>query len=142
MGRKPMMTSTPKKQLIRPDLKCQECCRVAESRETSQVTKVVTPPEYTSFDSDKFINASKFQPKEVQRRDAADGYTETCSFKTQTDSPITHSIRCQASPRMVSSSVQTFEPEPAKQIRHHHHTPTTTCRKRATLSRTRQPFAH
>merc|ERR1711935_959615 len=123
-NRKPMMTSTPKKQLIRPDLKCQECCRVAESRETSQVTKVVTPPEYTSFDSDKFINASKFQPKEVQRRDAADGYTETCSFKTQTDSPITHSIRCQASPRMVSSSVQTFEPEPAKQIRHHHHTPT------------------
>ena len=35
-----------------------------------------------------------------------------------------NSIRCQASPRMVSSSVQTFEAEPAKQIRHHHHTPT------------------
>jgi len=115
-NRKPMMTSTPKKQLIRPDVKCIECCRVANS---SNITKV-TPPEYTSFDSDKFINASKFQPKEVQRLDGvADGYTETCSFKTQTEAPITHSIRCQASPRMVSSSVQTYEynvPEP-KQIR-------------------------
>jgi hypothetical protein len=86
-NRKPMMTSTPKKQLIRPDVKCIECCRVAN---TSNVTKV-TPPEYTSFDSDKFINASKFQPKEVQRLDGvADGYTETCSFKTQTEAPITH----------------------------------------------------
>lgn len=84
-NRKPMMTSTPKKKLV---TKCVECCNKSATT------------EYTTFNSERFLPESKYEHQEKK---------DSCTMKVQTDTPITHSIRCQASPRMVTSSVQTLD---------------------------------
>ena len=83
------LTSTPKKQVIRPQ-KCIDCCRaISETQKKS-----FEPPEYTSFDSDKFLSNSKFHSlkKEVQSEAVDDDFVETSTIRIQTDSPITHRI--------------------------------------------------
>ena len=85
-----ILTSTPKKQVIRPQ-KCIDCCRaISETQKKS-----FEPPEYTSFDSDKFLSNNKFHSlnkKEVQSEAVDDDFVETSTIRIQTDSPITHRI--------------------------------------------------